>query len=505
MSQTYVNQIRSALKKGNLNTKTIVTIVIFGAIILTFILSDISGRKAGGLGMGAAAEVNGEIVTIKDYQDQEARIMDYYSKMFGGKIDNEFQRKQIQAQAMNEIVNNLLASQGAEKAHIYTTDAELKKIITEDLPYFKKDGVFQSDLYKALLAQNKMTPAGFEKDIAQQTKSQKLRQLFELGLKPTTLEKNIENELKSKQMNVAFVKVDAQSIANSSVAVSAQEVLTKLADANFMKNVETYYNSHKSEYETQEQVKASHILIKADMNNAAATEQAKVKAEAVLKRLAKEDFAKVAAQVSEDAGSKIKNGDLGYFTKGRMVKEFEEAAFGLPVGKMSGLVKTQFGFHIIKVTDKKPAMVTSLNSAKNEIAKKILADEKLVTVSKALEEAVAKGDTQSVNEAIAKAGLKWNESGFFDLSQEQVPGANSAQLFKAALGLSKQNAIAKTLVREGESQYVLKLVDVKTVDIKADAKQNELMDRQKSVYGYSRWVGSLKKSAKISTNSAILQ
>jgi len=505
MSQTYVNQIRSALQKGNLNTKTIVTVVIFGAIILTFVLSDVTGRNTGGLGMGAAAEVNGEVITIKDYQDQEARIMDYYSKMFGGKIDNEFQRKQIQAQAMNEIVNNILASQGAEKAHIYTTDAELKKIITEDLPYFKKDGVFQSDLYKALLAQNKMTPAGFEKDIAQQTKSQKLRQLFELGLKPTVLEKNIENELKSKQINVAFVKVDAQSIANSSVAVSAQEVQAKLADSNFMKNVETYYNSHKSEYETQEQVKASHILIKADMSNAAATEQAKAKAETVLKRLAKEDFAKVAAQESEDAGSKIKNGDLGYFTKGRMVKEFEEAAFGLPVGKVSGLVKTQFGFHIIKVTDKKPAMITSLNSAKNEIAKKILADEKLVTVSKSLEEAVAKGDPQSVNDAIAKSGLKWSESGYFDLSQEQVPGANSAQLFKAALGLSKQSSIAKTLVREGESQYVLKLVDVKTTEVKSDAKQSELIDRQKSVYGYSRWVGALKKNAKISTNSAILQ
>ena len=66
MSQTYVNQIRSALKKGNFNTRTIVTIVIFGAIILTFVLSDVTGRNTGGLGLGAAAEVNGEIITIKD-------------------------------------------------------------------------------------------------------------------------------------------------------------------------------------------------------------------------------------------------------------------------------------------------------------------------------------------------------------------------------------------------------------------------------------------------------
>jgi len=505
MSQTYVNQIRSALKKGNFNTRTIVTIVIFGAIILTFVLSDVTGRNTGGLGLGAAAEVNGEIITIKDYQDQEARILDYYSKMFGGKIDNEFQRKQIQAQAMNEIVNNLLASQGAEKAHIYATDAELKKIITEDLPYFKKDGIFQSDLYKALLAQNKMTPAGFEKELAQQAKTQKLRQLFELGLKPTVLEKSIEAELKSKKLNVAFVKVDAAALAGSSVAITNQDIQTKLADANFMKNVEAYYNSHKSDYETQEQVKASHILVKADVNNAASVEQAKVKAEAVLKRLAKEDFAKVAAQVSDDTGSKIKNGDLGYFTRGRMLKEFEDAAFALPVGKISDLVKTQYGYHIIKVTDKKAATVTNLNSVKNDIAKKILADDKIVTVSKSFEEALAKGDLQAVNDVVSKTGLKWTESGFFDLTQEQVPVANSNQLFKAALTISKQDSLSKTLIRDGESQYVLKLVDVKTVEEKTDDKQAELMDRQKSVYGYSRWVGSLKKNAKISTNSAILQ
>ena len=127
MSQAMINQIKKSLQKGNFSTKTIVTLLIFGAIILTFVLSDVSGRQTGGLGMGAAAEVNGEIVSMKDYQDQETRIIDYYSKMFGGKIDNDFQKKQIQAQAMNELVNTVLASQGAEKEKIFTTDFELKK------------------------------------------------------------------------------------------------------------------------------------------------------------------------------------------------------------------------------------------------------------------------------------------------------------------------------------------------------------------------------------------
>lgn len=499
MSQhTFIKQVKATLAGGRaINGKAILAMIIFGMIILTFVLSDYSTRKGGGLGIGAAAEVNGEIITLKQFQEQENRIANYYAQFFGGKIDNEFQKKQIRSEALNELINNSLSAQAAEREKIFATDAELKKIIMEDLPYFKKDGVFQSDLYKNLLMANKLTPGEFEKDLRAQTKTQRIRQLFELGLSSSRIEKDLEAELKSKQMNVAFVKLNADEIKKT---VSAAEVSKKMADSAFAQKVQDYYNAQKGEFETPEQVKAAHILIRT--GEGADEAIAKAKMENIVQRLKKEDFGKVAAQVSEDPGSKAKNGDLGYFSKGRMVKEFEEAAFNTPVGKVSDIIKTPFGFHIIKVTDKKPAQTTSFEAAKNGIATKLLAEDKNTEVSKQLEELVAKGDATAVNDFIAKNGLKWTESGYFDLTQEALPQANSEALFKASLELSKANPVNKALVREGDAQYVLKLVDAKSVASAAPGKED--VANQKSLSGYAKWVSELRKSAKVSTNDVVL-
>lgn len=499
--QSFIKQVKAAMAgKRTINGKAVLAMIIFGMIILTFVLSDYSTKKGGGLGVGAAAEVNGEIISLKEFQEQENRIANYYAQFFGGKIDNEFQRKQIRAEAINELVNNSLAAQAAEREKIFATDAELKKIIMEDLPYFKKDGVFQSDLYKNLLMANKMTPGEFEKSLRSQAKTQRIRQLFELGLSSSRIEKDLENELKSKKINVAFVKLNADEIKKTNLA-SAAEAAKKLADPAFAQKVQDYYANQKGEFETPEQVKASHILIRT--GEGADEALARAKMENIVKRLSKEDFAKVASEVSEDPGSKAKKGDLGYFSKGRMVKEFEEVAFNTPVGKVSDIIKTPFGFHIVKVMDKKPAQTTSFEAAKTGIATKLLADEKNTEVSKQLEELVAKGDANAVNDFVSKNGLKWTESGFFDLTTEALPAVNSEALFKASLDLSKATPVAKALIREGDAQYVLKLVDAKTM-ASTDTPKEDPANNQKSMGGYAKWVSELRKSAKVSTNDAIL-
>ncbi|MDR1773251.1 MAG: peptidylprolyl isomerase [Clostridioides sp.] len=117
-----------------------------------------------------------------------------------------------------------------------------------------------------------------------------------------------------------------------------------------------YYNSHKDEFKKDE-VKASHILIKTiDENNQplsdAKKKEAKKKIDDILKKIKDgEDFAKLAKENSEDS-SAASGGDLGFFSRGQMVQEFEDAAFNLKVGEVSDVVETQYGYHIIKVTDK---------------------------------------------------------------------------------------------------------------------------------------------------------
>src|SRR5439155_3361214 len=130
-------------------------------------------------------------------------------------------------------------------------------------------------------------------------------------------------------------------------------------------DVERSYNNSIEQYSTPEQVRASHILLKTDGNDAAGKPQAedavKAKAEDILKQAkAGADFAELAKKYSEDEQSAKNGGDLDYFGKGRMVPEFDKVVFEMKPGEISPLVKTQYGFHIIKLVDKKPATTRPL-------------------------------------------------------------------------------------------------------------------------------------------------
>ncbi len=141
-------------------------------------------------------------------------------------------------------------------------------------------------------------------------------------------------------------------------------------------DIKSYYKANMESFNAPEMVKARHILIK--VGRAASEEEknnAREKAEGILKRIkAGEDFAKLAAELSDDPGSKVNGGELGFFPRGRMVKPFEDAAFAMKPGEVSGLVETQFGFHIIKVEEKKPAGIEPFDAVRDKIRAKLTDD-----------------------------------------------------------------------------------------------------------------------------------
>ncbi len=140
------------------------------------------------------------------------------------------------------------------------------------------------------------------------------------------------------------------------------------------KELKDYYEKHKSEFMQPEQVRARHILIKVPAGaDKKKWEEARKKALEIRAKLLKgESFSKLAQKYSDDPGSKARGGDLGYFGKGRMVPEFEKAAFALKKGEISQPVKTTFGYHIIKVEDKKPARQRSFKEVEQQIRQKLL-------------------------------------------------------------------------------------------------------------------------------------
>src|SRR5216683_6287633 len=177
-------------------------------------------------------------------------------------------------------------------------------------------------------------------------------------------------------------------------------------------DVDRSYNNSIEQYTTPEQVRASHILLKTEGKDDAAV---KAKAADVLKQVkAGADFAELAKKHSEDEASAKNGGDLDYFGKGKMVPEFDQAAFSMQRGQISELVKTQYGYHIIKVVDKKTATTRSLADVRQQITDQ-LGYERAQAQAADLAQKLEKQITKPADlDRVAKAqGLTVQESGLF--------------------------------------------------------------------------------------------
>ncbi|MFW2331887.1 MAG: peptidylprolyl isomerase [Nitrospinota bacterium] len=154
------------------------------------------------------------------------------------------------------------------------------------------------------------------------------------------------------------------------------------------KAVRDYYDQSPPEIKNEEQVQASHILVKLSAHaTEKETEEALAKIENIKKMIeGGKDFAEIAKQESDDPGSKGNGGDLGLFGKGAMVKEFEDAAFNTAVGQLSDIIRTKFGFHILKVYKKEPAYTKAYSEVKDSIETKLKTVEVQSRLKKLLDE-----------------------------------------------------------------------------------------------------------------------
>jgi peptidyl-prolyl cis-trans isomerase C len=168
-----------------------------------------------------------------------------------------------------------------------------------------------------------------------------------------------------------------------------KEVLDKVTITE--SQTKAYYKDHQDAFKTPESVRVRHILIKGVPPTATEEEKkaAKGKAESALDRVKKgEDFAKVASEVSDDTGTKEKGGDLEFFSRGTMIPAFEEAAFALKPGEISGVVETEYGYHIIRMEEKKEAVLEPYDKIKDRVKELALQDKKKAAASDFVEKAL---------------------------------------------------------------------------------------------------------------------
>ncbi len=483
--------------------KKLTAVVLFSAIILVFVFWGMSNHGQGG-SAGSAAIVNKAIISHADLQMEAQRLENIYNQFMGGASATAL-RQRVYQEALQTLIYRELISQTARKAGILSTDVEVRDFITQDIPFLQKEGRFQRDYYEQFLASNRWSPSEFEDKIRADRKNVRARRLFELSMTPTSQEVEKANQLRSEKLNVSYVKFNAENLIEA-WPVSDKEIASKLQDAAFADRVDQYYKTFKSQYTQAEEVKAQHILVKVDPKDPKSAEKALKQAEELRARADKEDFGKLAAQYSDDTGSKTKNGDLGYFGRGRMVPEFEEIAFTMNAGEVSKPVKTQFGYHIIKVNDKKEAREIPLAEVREKIAKHLIAKDEVDKMMPELEKWIADGSQDKVNSWLKEHGFQWQETGLFSLDQDAVPKlGQSPTVNQAAFELSNAKPWLGRLIKEGSERYILKLKEVKAEPVKSSNSElaQEIL-KERSFDAFNGWVEQARADSRIEANPQAL-
>lgn len=258
------------------------------------------------------ARVNGHDITKVDFD----RALHVIEQRAGGPVPDA-RRDEIYRELLDQLVRLDLLRQEATARKVVVSDTDVDQRMKDVLKQFPSEDVFKQML-------------------AQQSSS-------------------IERFRAEQRDDLAISKMLADAI-NGKVTPTADQL-------------SEFYKNNPDRFKQGERVKASHILVKVDQGADAATKaKAREKAEGLLKQIkAGGDFAALAKANSEDPGSAIQGGDLGYFSPGQMVPAFNDVAFKLAPGAVSDLVETQFGFHIIKVVDKQAGRTVPLDEVKPQL------------------------------------------------------------------------------------------------------------------------------------------
>lgn len=380
--------------------KRVVQIVLL-LIIVTFGFFGVdSYRKSGS--RDVPATVNGEKISQQEFDNALRQQQDRVREQAGSNFDPAlFDKPEIKRMILDSLVNQHLLSSQARSIGLTLGDDQLAQIIA-GIEAFQKDGKFDKQRYEAALSSQNMSPLLFESRVRDELST---RQLVDAYIKNGySSQAGADNLIRlneqqrivrvaqiSPDLFVKQVKVEDAAVKEyyeknqkefqtperarvEYLIFSVPALLSQVTvdDAEIKK----YYEEHQSEFGTPELRKAAHILIAVDAKASDADKQAaQAKAEQVLQQVKQTpaQFAELAKKYSQDPGSAANGGDLGMFGRGMMVKPFDDAVFKLMVGEVSGLVQSDFGFHIIKLLAVKGGKTQGLNEVKSIIAQKLKA------------------------------------------------------------------------------------------------------------------------------------
>ncbi|GBL04720.1 SurA N-terminal domain-containing protein [Glaciecola sp. KUL10] len=379
-------------------------VAIVGLIVLSFVFTGV-GSYLGGSTSGAVATVNGEEITAQSletaYQNERSRMEAQFGEAVSAMFANPETLTEFRSNILQRLINERLVQQKAYELGLRVGDEEIKQTIVE-MPEFQLLGQFDNDTYLARLRQAGFQATDFRDLMRNQMTAQQLNQAISgssfslknevsrlLTLQQQTRDASVlEISVDSFKPQVELTEEEIQAYYDANIMRFETQEQVKLAYVNLevselMKNesvtedeARAFYEENKARYQTEEERRVSHILIEFNDDEELALAQAQSIRDEVMAEGA--DFTAIAAEKSADIVSAESGGDLDFITIGMMEPSFEEAAFALPeVGAISEVVRTEFGFHIIKLTDLTPSVVTAFEEVSQDITDTLLKEKAL--------------------------------------------------------------------------------------------------------------------------------
>ncbi len=416
------------------SARIIASIFVF-AIIIGFVFT----TRQGGSFFKAdenVATVDSTPITYREFQMMLSQMAQRYSQLFGGKelSPQQLQQFGLYGSTIKQLIEKKMLFNLTENMGVITGSQEIRDYIKD--VYFKDaPNGFNVEQYRLVLRSNNLTPQKFENMVKEDLQVKKIEEiLFESPVSESFASE--VTQFKSKVVNVDSVRVEKNKLQDF-VKVSSKEIEDYLKDEKNIGVLKVMYDGKKNVYHKPEEVKAYHILYR-DTSPASLK-----KLQELRKTLSATNFKSVANKETQDPSGKGKEGSLGWFSKGRMVPEFEKVAFELKKGEISQPVKTDFGYHIIYVEDKKAAQVTPFEAAKKELAEESIRkkkskelDELMNQVAQNFEKSLKQGNAKKLASEYNLDLTEKFEVNAFDskLSRYELNNEQTQQLFSATDG-----------------------------------------------------------------------
>ena len=497
--------------------------IAFGLIILVFIFWGIGSNTSNS---GIVAKVNGEPITINEFQQAYNQMANEIKSVIPDLTEEQLKSFQLENRVLQNVIIRKLFLSEAKRIGLDVSAKELRDTLMA-LPFFHDEsGKFSAELYEQRLKAFGQSSAVFENNLRLDLLPQKFQEVVTAGVFG---DKNIAQKMfafQGERRSMDYVlfpfEMDKQNVSDAeakAVYEERKELFTVpaqvslefinftpalMADENAVtvEEIKAYYDDNQAKFSEEEQVKARHILLMAE------PDAPKSENDKILSRLQDiasqiktvEDFAKMAQQYGQD-GTKNSGGDLGWFGKSQMVQEFADVAFALPENTLSEPVRTQFGYHLIWVDDKKEGRQIPFEEVKDRIKHDIAVERVNANLAQTVDSAIAAIMANgNMEDEAKKYNLKVTKTGFVDIASladtynlrqsdvDALVAMENGNVWDSAVTLNDELSVVKLVEKKASSVQPFEAVKA---EIAAELKMKKAQESAKekasqAVFGYDK-------------------